>query len=159
MVVNVSEVQRIPTSGARAVESFRADGLDMIAVPQLAVDVAGTEAGMNAGDSNTDMLVFVRRDGEYVEHSTFSAPGGEDAEFFTIDDRSFLAVASLRRGSGPYEYTVESTIHEWIDGAFVPFQAVETYAAKQWRHWQIDRPSLPRHGPRSRGSAHSRSES
>jgi hypothetical protein len=135
--VQLSELQRIRTSGARAVESFRADGLDMIAVPQLAVDVDGTEAGMNAGDSDTDMLVFVRRDGVFVEHSTFPAPGGEDAEFFTIDGRSFLAAASIRRGAGPYEYTVDSTIHEWIDGAFVPFQAIETFAAKQWRHWAV----------------------
>jgi hypothetical protein len=137
VVVTVSELQRIRTSGARAVESFRADGLDLIAIPQLAVDVVGTEPGMNAGDSNTDMLVFVRRDGKYVEHSTIAAPGGEDAEFFTIDERSFLAAASIRRGAGPYEYTVESTIHEWIDGALVPFQAIETHAAKQWRHWRI----------------------
>jgi EPTP domain len=30
-----------------------------------------------------------------------------------------------------------STIFEWRDGTFAPFQEVPTFAAKQWKHWQI----------------------
>ncbi len=137
MVVRVSEVQRIPTSGARAVEVFSLDGLELLAIPQLAVDVPDTEPGMNAGDSNTDLLVFVREDGHYVPSVAIPAPGGEDAEFFSIGARSFLAVASIRSGSGPYEYSTKSTIQEWTAGSFTEFQSIETYAAKQWKHWQI----------------------
>ena len=51
------EVQRLATSGARAVEVFEADGL-MLAVPQLALDVPGTPAHMNGGSSDTDLLLW-----------------------------------------------------------------------------------------------------
>ncbi len=46
--------------------------------------------------------------------------------------------ASLRSGAGPYRFDVPSTIFELRDGAFVPFQSVEAFAAKQWRHFTID---------------------
>ena len=68
---------------------------------------------MNAGNSDTELLLLRRRAGRYVPFGSLRHPGGEDAEFFRIGDRSFLAVASIRSGSGPYEYTTTSTIHEW----------------------------------------------
>lgn len=137
MTTAVTEVQRIATSGARAVEAFTIGGLDLLAIPQLAVDVAGGPVGMNAGDSTTDLLLLRRTAEGYAPHALLSAPGGEDAEFFTIGERSFLAVASIRTGSGPYTFTVESTIFEWSGDGFAPFQSISTYAAKQWKHWEI----------------------
>jgi hypothetical protein len=137
MPVTLTELQRIPTSGARAVEAISVDGLQLLAIPQLALDIPGQDAGMNGGNSDTDLLVLRRDGGRYVPHSALSAPGGEDAEFFTIGRRHFLAVASIRSGAGPYRYVTESRIHEWCDGVFRPFQSVETFAAKQWRHWQL----------------------
>jgi hypothetical protein len=92
---------------------------------------------MNGGDSDTDLLLLHRTGGRFAPWATLPAPGGEDAEFFTIGDRSFLAVASIRTGAGPYEFAATSTIFEWRDGEFVPFQGVPTFAAKQWKHWQI----------------------
>jgi hypothetical protein len=133
----LTELQRIPTSGARAVTAFTVDDMELLAIPQLALDVAGAEAGMNAGDSDTDLILLRRQDGVYRPHASLPAPGGEDAEFFTIGERSFLAVASIRAGSGPYRYTTPSTIFEWVAGSFVAFQSVTTHAAKQWKHWQI----------------------
>ena len=65
------------------------------------------------------------------------APGGEDAEFFRIGAREFLAVASIRTGAGPYDFNATSTIFEWEGSRFVPFQEVPTFAAKQWKHWEI----------------------
>ena len=130
------ELQRIPTSGARAVEPVRVDGLDLLAVPQLAVDIPGAAPSMHGGDSDTDLLLFRREGGRYVEYGSLPAPGGEDAECFTIDGRVFLAVASLRSGSGPYSFVTDSVIYEWVDG-FVEFQRLETFAAKQFRHWRI----------------------
>jgi hypothetical protein len=137
MVIALTELQRIPTSGARAVEAFSVDGLELLAIPQLALDVPGQAPGMNAGDSDTDLLLMRREDGRYQPFSSLPAPGGEDAEFFTIGERAFLAVASIRSGAGPYEYTTASRIFEWYDGAFVEFQAIPTYAAKQWKYWRI----------------------
>jgi hypothetical protein len=137
MAPTLTELQRIPTSGARAVESFRVGGRDLLAIPQLALDVPGTAAGMNVGDSNTEMLILERRDGAFGSFATLPAPGGEDAEFFTIGERHFLAAACIRTGSGPYDYVTESFIFEWRGDRFELFQTVSTFAAKQWKHWAI----------------------
>ncbi|TDD63241.1 hypothetical protein E1263_01025 [Kribbella antibiotica] len=137
MARKLSELQRIPTSGARAVEAFAIDGRELLAIPQLAYDVPGTAAGMNAGDSNTELLILERQGAEYVAFATLPAPGGEDAEFFTIADRSFLAVACIRTGSGPYGYFTDSFIYEWNGTEFELFQAIPAFAAKQWKHWTI----------------------
>jgi hypothetical protein len=137
MPVTLTEVQRIPTSGARAVEPVNVAGRYLLAIPQLAKDSPGTPPGMNGGDSDTDLLLL-NRDGDGFEPwGALPAPGGEDAEFFTIGDRAFLAVASIRTGAGPYEFEAASTIFEWQGGRFTPFQEVPTFAAKQWKHWQI----------------------
>ena len=138
MPVELTELQRIPTSGARAVEPFMVDGLDLVAIPQLATDVAGRPAEMNGGDSNTELLLLRWSGDRHAPWASLRAPGGEDAEFFTIGDRKFLAVASIRAGAGPYDLATDSVVYTWRDGAFVPFQLVPTFAAKQWRHWQAD---------------------
>ena len=57
---------------------------------------------MNGGDSDTDLLLFRREGDRSVAYGSLPAPGGEDAEFFTIGGRAFLAVACIRSGSGPY---------------------------------------------------------
>jgi EPTP domain len=133
----LTEIQRIPTSGARAVATFTVAGRRLLAIPQLALDVPGSPPGMNGGDSGTDMLLLEFAGGRYEPWSVLPAPGGEDAEFFTIAGRSFLAVASIRTGSGPYEFAASSPIFVWDRDGFVPFQNVETFAAKQWKHWTI----------------------
>jgi hypothetical protein len=138
MPFSLTELQRIPTSGARAVEPVAVDGMELLAIPQLAYDVADEEPGMNGGDSDTELLLLRRDAGRFAPWSTLPAPGGEDAEFFVIGDRAFLAVASLRSGSGPYQFTTESQIYTWRDGRFVPFQSITTFAAKQWKHWRVD---------------------
>ena len=136
MSVRLREVQRIPTSGARAAEALTVDGLTLVAIPQLATDLPGP-AAMNGGDSDTHLLLLQRQGEHFALRATLPASGGEDAEFFTIGDRAFLAVASIRSGSGPYSYTTTSTIHEWSGSEFVPFQSITTYAAKQFRHWTL----------------------
>jgi hypothetical protein len=133
----ITETQRIPASGARAVEPFTVGGLDLLAIPQLARDVPGQPAGMNGGDSDTDLLLLRRVGGRFEPWSALPAPGGEDAEFFTIGDRSFLAVASIRTGAGPYDFAARSQIFEWDRDRFVPFQSIATFAAKQWKHWAV----------------------
>lgn len=138
MELVLEEVQRIPTSGARAVEFFDVGGMQLLAIPQLAYDIAGELPGMNGGDSDTELLLLRRIDGRFRPWQTLPAPGGEDAEHFIIGDRHFLAVASLRSGSDPYDFSAESQIWTWQDGRFVPFQTIATYAAKQFRHWRID---------------------
>lgn len=137
MPVILTEVQRIPTSGARAAEPVSVAGLDLLAVPQLAKDAPGTPPGMNGGDSDTELLLLRNDGGRYVPWAALPAPGGEDAEFFTIGGRSFLAVASIRTGAGPYDFHATSRIFEWDRDRFVPFQDVPTFAARQWKQWTI----------------------
>ncbi|MEQ7128009.1 hypothetical protein ABN034_26275 [Actinopolymorpha sp. B11F2] len=133
----LTEWCRIPTSGARAVEPFELDGMSLLAVPQLAYDLPGRPADMNGGDSDTDLLLLRKTVGGYEPFQTLPVPGGEDAEFFRIGDRAFLATASIRRGRGPYEYATESTIYTWSGSRFEPFQTVAGFAAKQWRHFTV----------------------
>ena len=137
MTIRLQRRQRLSASGARAVEAFTVDDLDLLAVPQLAVDAPGTPAGMNGGDSDTELLLFRRTAAGYEHWSSLPAPGGEDAEFFTIGNRHFLAVASIRTGAGPYDYETESRIYEWRTGKFLPGQFIRSFAAKQWKHWRI----------------------
>jgi hypothetical protein len=138
MPVTLTELQRIPTSGARAVEPFTVGGAQFLAIPQLALDIPGQVPHMNGGDSDTELLLLRRTGGEFVEWAGLPAPGGEDAEFFTIGERAFLAVASIRSGAGPYEFTTQSQIFTWDHDRFVPFQSITTFAAKQWKYWTID---------------------
>jgi hypothetical protein len=137
LAARLTEYSRIPTSGARAVEHFELDGDSYLAIPQLSYDVEGEDANMNGGDSTTELLILRKSASGFDEVDRLSVPGGEDAEFFRIGDRAFLATASIRSGTGPYDFAVDSAIFEWIDGRFQPFQTVPTYAAKQWRHFEI----------------------
>jgi len=130
-------IQELDTSGARAVESFAHQGERYLVIPQLAVDIEGQPAQMTLGDSNVDALVYRWQDGAFALHQRIPVPGGEDAEFFRIGERAFLATASLRVGAGPYDLNAQSTIFELVDGRFTPFQQVPTFAAKQWKHFCI----------------------
>lgn len=135
----MTELARIPTSGARAVETFAIDGHRYLVIPQLAVDVADTPANMNGGDSTAADVLVLRSAGgaAFAPFQRLPVPGGEDAEFFRIGDRAFLAVACIRAGRGPYDYARPQQIFEWVDGRFAPFQSIDGYAAKQWRHFDI----------------------
>lgn len=131
-------LQQLETSGARAVETFVHAGTRYLVVPQLAYDVEGQPAQMTLGDSDTEALVYRWEGGRFVEQARLPVPGGEDAEFFRIGERAFLATASLRTGRGPYDLNVASTIFELVDGRFGVFQQVAGFAAKQWTHFGFD---------------------
>jgi hypothetical protein len=135
--MRLTEWCRVPTSGARAVQPFEVDGLSLLAIPQLAYDLPGQPAAMNGGDSDTDLLLLRRTTEGYEPFQTLPVPGGEDAEFFRIDDRAFLATASIRDGNGPYRFDIESTVYEWNGSRFEPYQSFPGFAAKQWRHFTI----------------------
>ncbi|HEY2701988.1 MAG TPA: hypothetical protein VGJ45_41500 [Pseudonocardiaceae bacterium] len=133
----LTEWCRIPTSGARAVAPFDIGGLSLLAVPQLARDIPGEPAHMNGGDPDTDLLILRRNETGYHSFQTVPAPAGEDAEFFRVGDRAFLATASIRAGQAPHDFATESTIYEWTGRNFEPFQRIPTFAAKQWRYFTV----------------------
>ena len=131
--------QDLPTSGARAVCRFDISSQSFLAVPQLAKDYPTGLPDMTKGDSNVPTLVFILKSGKWQEFQKLPSPGGEDAETFEIDGRHFLAVASLRSGDAAdnYNYTLPSTIYEFRDGRFEVFQQIVTFAAKQWRFFNV----------------------
>jgi hypothetical protein len=131
----LKEITRLTTSGARAIEHFVLDDQAYIAVPQLAEDMPDTAPNMNGGNSDTEVLLFRSTSAGYQVHQRLPSPGGEDAEFFSIDQRHFLAIASIRSGHGPYQFTTDSILYEWQNGRFVEFQHFPTVAAKQWHHF------------------------
>jgi len=131
------EHQRLATSGARAVLPFRTDSQLRLAIPQLAVDIPGTPPYMNGGDSNIDMLLYRWAGGRFIEDGRLPVPGGEDAVFFRIGDDEFLATASIRTGSGPYDLNVDSILYRRAGDAWVSFQAFPTFAAKQWHYFSV----------------------
>lgn len=133
----LSELQRLPTSGARAVAAFELGGMRYLAIPQLAVDAPGTPDGINGGSSDARVLLHREFDGRFVPVEYLPVGGGEDVEVVVVDGRVLLAVASIRSGSGPYEFSTESTIFEATAGGFLPVQSIPSYAAKQWRQFSI----------------------
>jgi hypothetical protein len=134
----LTPLQSISTSGARAVETFSIDGVRYLVIPQLARDIPGQPAHMNGGDSDIEAPVYRWQDGAFVAAGALPLPGGEDAEYFQIDERRFLATAGIRTGKGPYELDCESVIYEWMAGEWTAKQRVPTFAAKQWRAFSID---------------------
>jgi hypothetical protein len=134
-------ISTILTTGARAVEAFEIDGARYLVIPQLALDVPGTPADMNGGDSSATAVRVLRRGagaaGLFEDFQSLPAPGGEDAEFFRIGPRAFLAIATIRDGAGPYDYAQPQRIYAWNGRQFGLFQEVDGYAAKQWRHFEI----------------------
>lgn len=135
--MHLTEFARVRTSGARAVEHFVIDGRNLLAIPQLAYDLPGTEADMNGGNSDTTLLILEQLGDGFAVVQELDAPGGEDAEFFVIGGHKFLASASLRSGAGPYDFHPGSTLWEWTGSSFEAFQRFDTFAAKQWRYFTV----------------------
>jgi hypothetical protein len=131
------EHQRLATSGARAVVAFNIAGAQRLAIPQLAIDIPGTAPYMNGGDSDIDMPIYGWSDGRFIQDDALPVPGGEDACFFQMDDADFLATASIRTGSGPYDLNAVSVLYKRNGHAWQTYQSIPTFAAKQWHYFVI----------------------
>jgi hypothetical protein len=133
----LAEHQRLATSGARAVLAFHTDGNLRLAIPQLAVDIPGTPPSMNGGDSNIDMLLYRWSGGRFIEDGRLPVPGGEDAVYFQIGGAEFLATASIRTGTGPYDLNAYSILYRRAGDGWETFQRFPTFAAKQWHYFSV----------------------
>ncbi|KAK7755363.1 hypothetical protein SLS62_002589 [Diatrype stigma] len=139
--VSLELAQSLFTNGSRAAAVYFTQACYFLAIPQFAQDIPGGEASMHGGDSNVSLMLYRTSEGstEFQEYQQLDVPGGEDAEFFTIDGRTFLATACERTGSDPtYSMDVESCIFEWVGDQFSKFQCMPTFGAKQWRAFDID---------------------
>jgi EPTP domain len=130
--------QALPTSGARRVAPFEIEGTLYLGIPQLSEDVAGTPAHMNGGNSDIEALIYRWRDGGFEEAERLAVPGGEDVAFFCVAGERFLATASIRTGSGPYDLNATSTVFRRQPDRWVAHQSIETFAAKQCYPFMFD---------------------
>jgi hypothetical protein len=133
----LTEHQRLPTCGARAVAPFTVSGVQYLAIPQLARDMPDTPAHMNGGDSDTGAPIYRWRDGSFVEDSTLPLTGGEDIAFFKIGELAFLVAAGVRTGHGPYDYNIDQVLYQRIDSDWKAVQTFPGFAAKQWYFFEI----------------------
>jgi hypothetical protein len=133
------EHQRLATSGARAVVPFVLAGTQYLIVPQLAVDVAGTPAHMNGGDSDTGAPIYRWQQSRWVQDRVLPLSGGEDAEFFTLGEESYLVTAGVRSGHGPYRYNIDQVLYKWTGDSWTPIQTFAAFAAKQWHFFRVGR--------------------
>ena len=131
------EHQRLATSGARAVVPFVVGGTQYLIVPQLAVDVPGTPAHMNGGDSDTGAPIYRWQQSRWIADSVLPLSGGEDAEFFSLGDDSYLVTAGVRSGHGPYQYNIDQVLYKWSGGSWAPIQTFAAFAAKQWHFFRV----------------------
>lgn len=131
-------VQKLNTSGARAAETFEHRGARYLVIPQLAQDAPGQPASMMLGDSDVDTLIYRWNSEGFKAHQRIPAHGGEDAEHFRIGDRLFVALANLRTGADPYDLHTDSVVYEMRGDRLEPFQSIPTYAAKQWKYFEIE---------------------
>jgi len=133
----LAEHQRLATSGARGVLVFHTGTELHLAIPQLAVDIPGTPPYMNGGNSDVDMMLYRWSGGRFIEDGRLPVPGGEDAVYFQIGDAEFLATASVRTGSGPYDLNADSVLYRRAGGGWEVFQRFPSFAAKQWHYFAI----------------------
>jgi hypothetical protein len=133
----LTEHQRLPTTGARAVLSYVISGARYLIVPQLSKDVEGTPAHMNGGDSDTGAPIFKWSAGRFVEHDKLPLTGGEDIEYFQLGADQFLITAGVRSGHGPYDYNIDQTLYKWNGASWTPHQTFPGFAAKQWHFFKI----------------------
>jgi len=133
----LTEHQRLPTSGARGVAFYTLGGVSYLAIPQLARDIPGTPPHMNGGDSDVEAQIYRWDGGRFVKDDELPLSGGEDIEYFTMDDTAYLATASVRAGHGPYEYNVDQRIYHRVGDNWVAVQSIPAFAAKQWRFFAI----------------------
>ena len=132
----LSEHQRLPTSGARAVATFVSGGVLYLAVPQLSSDLPDTPVHMNGGDSDIGAPIYRWQDGRFVEDSVLPLSGGEDIEVFTLGGEQYLAAAGIRRGRGPYEYNIDQVLYRRVGAEWQPAQHFPGFAAKQWHFFE-----------------------
>lgn len=134
----LTEHQRLATSGARTALPFALEGQLFLAIPQLAEDILDQPAHMNGGDSDIDTIIYRWTEGRFVEHERLPTPGGEDVLVFEIGAETFLATVGVRIGSGPYDLNAFAQIYRRESGEWAPFQAVPTFAGKQWHHFTFE---------------------
>lgn len=128
-------VQRLPTTGARAVTAFTIDDIQYLAVVNHIDDWGNTS--MKSVVYRFDLVKL-----QFVVHQPFETHGGVDVDFFTMDwsrgSDHFLVVAnSFYQGPDGARFPeTYSVIYKWAESNnFVAFQSLKLVGASQWTHY------------------------
>ncbi|RVE57377.1 hypothetical protein OJAV_G00215740 [Oryzias javanicus] len=123
--------QMIPTSGAYDWEFFSVG-------PYHFLVVANAFDGVT---TSVDSVIYIWIDGRFQVFQKIKTFCATDWEMFQIGSRVFLVVANGHRlsGTGPSQYTINSTIYELDIGGqmFVRFQDIVTYSAVDWEFFSL----------------------
>ena len=119
--------QDLPTRGARAVEQFSINGSLFLAFANYKSDTEGF---------NTDSFIYKLSDStrKFSLYQTIGTTGGRDMEYFTINDRHYLAVANRNNKTTS---RLNSVIYQWDGHQFVFFQNIATKAATSFNFFKI----------------------
>tara|TARA_R110001592_G_scaffold363396_3_gene687795 strand:- start:6969 stop:8069 length:1101 start_codon:yes stop_codon:yes gene_type:complete len=125
------EHMRLPTSGARGVETFTIGDERYLGIPQLAEDILTDPADMNGGNSDVDAIIYKWVDDTFIEFQRLPSHGGEQICFNYIDNCPTLSIANIRSGKNPnFDMNCYVALYTWREGRFELAQQLPGYACK-----------------------------
>lgn len=122
-----SGYQAIPTKAAETWESFTIDGETYLAVANMR---------NNLRSYNINSVIYKWSGSSFTEFQAIPTNGAADWESFSIDGKTYLAVANHH--DDVTSYNTDSKIYEWNGSIFVEIQSFETHGAMDWESFTID---------------------
>ena len=119
--------QDLPTEAANAVEQFSIDGSQFLAF-------ANRNGDIDRFETNSFIYKLNESTSKFFLYQTIDTTGGRDIEYFTIDNKHYLAVANRQSGS---MYQMNSTIYKWIRHKFAVLQNISTNGASGFNFFKI----------------------
>lgn len=130
--------QELDTSGAREILPFIIDKQHYLGIAQLAKDIPNTPAQMDGGNSDVDVIIMKEEQGKFVPYQRIPSHGNEGLNFFHLDGKPFLIVASIRTGAkAPYNLHAYSILYQWDGKYFYPVQQFAGMATKEWYFFRL----------------------
>ena len=126
-MLHFEKYQDLPTKGAYAIEQFSIDGSLFLGFANFYDDINGY---------NTDSYIYKLDDstGNFLLYQTIDTKGGRDMEYFTIADKHYLAVRSLRDKT---TFRLNSAIYQWDGTHFIVVQNIPTLGATSFDFFKI----------------------
>ncbi len=119
------EIQTIPTTGARDLESFQIDGKTYLAVANMESN----------STNNVNSKIYKWNGSAFTEFQAIPTNGANGWEAFTLNGENYIAVANYHNGS---THIVDSKIYKWNGTQFVEFQSILTNSGRDWEYFEID---------------------
>ncbi|KAL9983296.1 hypothetical protein ACROYT_G005443 [Oculina patagonica] len=138
------KVQDLPTRGAGDVEHFTINGSLFLAFANHHGDIHKYKTG--------SMIYKIdEQTGKFTLYQTLQTRGAFCLEYFSIDDKQFLAVANTYDGT----YQLDSVVYQWNGLRFVVFQKIPTKGAGHFTFFTMKRENYLAVANHYDGSSHS----